>query len=68
MCIKNIICQGLQFQKTYLQQCGETKKKSKPLRNDVDQGLFIWFTIQRIQNNPITGPIMQTKVEELSRK
>lgn len=43
------------------------KKIRKPVRVDVDQALLKWFTIQRSQNMPVTGSILQTKAEELAK-
>ncbi|XP_070537736.1 tigger transposable element-derived protein 4-like [Ptychodera flava] len=36
--------------------------------DDVEEALLKWFTSARSQNIPISGPVMQTKAEELSKK
>ncbi|XP_039291045.1 tigger transposable element-derived protein 4-like [Nilaparvata lugens] len=46
--------------------------KSKKLRpsqnNDVDQALLKWFKIQRANNIPISGSILQSKANDLAEK
>lgn len=43
------------------------KRIRKSQRPDVDQALLKWFSIQRSQNMPLTGSILQTKAEELAK-
>lgn len=43
------------------------KKLRNPLRQDVDSALLKWFQMQRSINNPVSGPILKAKAEELGR-
>lgn len=45
----------------------ETKKLRKVTREDVDQALLKWFTLQRNMNVPLTGAILQAKAEEFAK-
>lgn len=43
------------------------KRIRKPVNKEVDQALLRWFKQKRIQNVPISGPILQEKAEEFSK-
>lgn len=43
------------------------KKLRPPVRNDVDQALLKWFTLKRTENVPISGPLLETKLQEFAR-
>lgn len=43
------------------------KKIRDPVRSDVDQALLRWFEVRRSENIAISGPLLQSKAEELSK-
>ena len=46
----------------------ERKRMRLALYDEVEEGLLIWFKSVREKNVPVSGPILQTKAEEIARE
>ena len=44
------------------------KRNRDPMRSDVDEALYIWFSVARAQSIPISGEMLKAKAEELSNE